>query len=71
MADNPQKTGLDRKLVALNEPHEIRSWMAFFGCTEVQLRAAVQEVGNSADKVRSYLAARQKAVEAQAHAKGA
>ena len=65
MADDPQKTGLDRNLVALNEPHEICSWMESYGCTEAQLRAAVQKVGHSADKVRTYLDARQKAAKAR------
>ena len=71
MAADPQKTALDRKLVALNEPHEIRSWMESFGCTEAQLRAAVKEVGHSADKVRTYHDARRKAAKARAHANGA
>lgn len=26
MSEDPKKTGLDRKLIALNEPHEVRSW---------------------------------------------
>lgn len=58
MADNPQKTGLDRKLIALHEPHEVRSWMESLQCTEMQLRDAVKAVGNSADAVREYLAQR-------------
>ncbi len=58
MADDPKKTGLDRKLVALDEPHEVRSWTETLGCTEDQLRFAVEAGGNSADAVRKYLAQR-------------
>ena len=56
MADDPKKTTLDRKLIALHEPHEVRSWTESLGCTETQLRDAVKAVGNSADEVRQYLA---------------
>jgi hypothetical protein len=55
MADDPKKTGLDRKLISLTEEHEVRSWTESLGCTEEQLRAAVKAVGNSAEKVREYL----------------
>jgi len=56
MADDPKKTELDRKLIALHEPHEVRSWTESLGCSETQLRDAVKAVGNSADEVRQYLA---------------
>ncbi|MGJ7574883.1 DUF3606 domain-containing protein [Variovorax sp. RB2P76] len=55
MADDPKKTGLDRKLIAVNEPHEVLSWTNLLGCTEAQLRDAVKAVGNSAEAVRVYL----------------
>jgi hypothetical protein len=55
MADDPKKTGLDRKLISLNEPHEVRSWTESLGCSETQLRDAVKAVGNSAEEVRQYL----------------
>jgi len=58
MADDPKKTGLDRKLIALNEPHEVRSWTESLGVSEQQLKAAVAAVGNSAEKVREYLFAK-------------
>ncbi|MCR8961601.1 DUF3606 domain-containing protein [Variovorax sp. S2] len=51
---------MDRKLISLDEPHEVRSWTDSLGCTEDQLRFAVQTVGNSADAVRKYLAERPK-----------
>jgi hypothetical protein len=55
MADDPQKTGLDRKLIALEEPHEVRSWTESLKCSETELRDAVKAVGNSASAVREYL----------------
>jgi hypothetical protein len=55
MKDDPNKTGLDRKLIALDEPHEVRSWSESLGVSEQQLKAAVAAVGNSADKVREYV----------------
>ncbi|MDM0050591.1 DUF3606 domain-containing protein [Variovorax sp. J22R115] len=55
MKDDPKKTGLDRKLISLTEPHEVRSWTESLGVSEQQLKAAVAAVGNSAEKVREYL----------------
>lgn len=48
-------TSMDRKLIALSQPHEVRDWCKSLGCTEAQLRAAVAAVGNSAAKVRAHL----------------
>ncbi|RZL95062.1 MAG: DUF3606 domain-containing protein [Variovorax sp.] len=58
MAHDPKNTGLDRKLIALSEPHELRSWTESLGCTGQQLKDAVKAVGNSADKVCDYLKSR-------------
>ena len=58
MADDPTKTGADRRLIALNQAHEIQSWTQSLGCTEQQLRDAVKAVGNSAEAVRQYLASK-------------
>ncbi|MET3376471.1 hypothetical protein ABIC89_005550 [Variovorax boronicumulans] len=55
MADDTYKTGLDRRLISLEERHEVRSWMESLKCTEMQLRDAMKAVGNSADAVRDYL----------------
>jgi hypothetical protein len=55
MPDDPKKTGLDRKLIALTEEQEVRSWCKSLGCTEAQLRKAIDAVGHSADKVREYM----------------
>jgi len=56
MTDNKKQTGLDRTLISLNEDYEIRDWTKSLDCSEEQLRAAVEAVGNSAEKVREYLA---------------
>lgn len=56
MSDDKSKTGADRKLIALEQAHELRDWMKSLGCTEQQLRDAVKAVGHSAEAVRSYLA---------------
>jgi hypothetical protein len=58
MTDDTKKTGLDRKLISLEEPHEVRSWTESLKCSETQLRDAVKAVGNSAEAVREYLAGR-------------
>lgn len=55
MSDNPNKTGLDRKLISLEQDHEVRDWTNSLGCTPGELREAVKAVGNSAEKVREYL----------------
>lgn len=55
MSDDKSKTGLDRKLISLTEPYEVRDWCKALSCTEPRLRAAVAAVGHSADKVREWL----------------
>lgn len=55
MADDPKKTGNDRKLISLSEAYEVRDWTKSLGCSEKELRDAVSKVGNSAEKVREYL----------------
>ena len=55
MPDDPKKTALDRKLISLDEAHEVSSWSRSFGCTPEQLREAVRKVGPSAEAVHDYL----------------
>jgi hypothetical protein len=56
MSDDKSNRGpQDRSRVNVNEDYEVRYWCKEFGCTEQQLKAAVQAVGVSADKVREYL----------------
>jgi hypothetical protein len=45
----------DRVLIALTQPHEVRSWCRKFKVTPAKLKAAVKEVGRSARKVGAYL----------------
>jgi len=55
MADDPTKTGQDRKFISLEQDYEVREWCKSLGCTEEQLRQAVAKVGNSASAVRAHL----------------
>lgn len=55
MADDPTKTGNDRKLISLEQDHEVRDWSVSMGCSEDELRQAVKVVGHSAEAVRTYL----------------
>lgn len=48
----------DRSRISLGEDYEVRDWTKALGVSEEELRAAVDAVGNSADKVREYLAGR-------------
>ena len=42
MSDDTSKTGADRKLISLEQAHELRDWTKSLGCTEQQLRDAVR-----------------------------
>lgn len=58
MPDDTSKTGSDRKLISLNQDHEMRDWSKSLGCTEAQLRDAVKAVGHSVERIREHLSAR-------------
>jgi hypothetical protein len=45
----------DRGLIALDDPREVNWWAKQFGCSQEQLRRAVEKVGNSAAKVEQLL----------------
>lgn len=45
----------DRSLIDLDDPREVNWWRKRFGCSEEQLRQAVEKVGNSAAKVEQLL----------------
>ena len=45
----------DRGLIDLDDPREVHWWVKQFGCSEEQLRHAVEMVGNSAAKVEQLL----------------
>lgn len=56
MADDKSDRGpADRQRVNVNQEHEVRYWCKAFGCTEEELRQAVQRVGVMADDVRRAL----------------
>ncbi len=56
MADDPSKTGQDRKFISLKQDYEVREWCESLKCTPEELARAVAAVGNSADAVRAHLA---------------
>ncbi|MFC5609005.1 DUF3606 domain-containing protein [Variovorax soli] len=55
MPDDRAKTGSDRKLISMDQDQEVRDWALRLGCSEQELREAVETVGNSADEVRRYI----------------
>ena len=54
--DDGERRAQDHWSVNLAESWEIAFWTRELGCTEEQLRAAVQAVGKTAGQVRAYLA---------------
>lgn len=62
MTDDPTKRGpQDRSRISLNEDYEVGYWTNALGVTSEQLREAVAQVGNSAEKVREFLRKQQAA----------
>jgi hypothetical protein len=45
----------NRSLINMNDPREVSWWSKQFGCSEDQLRRAVDQVGNSAARVEQLL----------------
>lgn len=61
MADSKSKVGSpDRDRINLNEDYEVRDWVKSLKTTERKLRNSVARVGNSAEKVRADLKARER-----------
>jgi hypothetical protein len=61
MSDDKSKRGSpDRDRISLSEDYEVRDWAASLGVSKEELRAAVEKVGNSASKVRDYIAGHQR-----------
>ena len=55
MANDGSKAGSqDQDSISLGDEYEVREWTTSLGCTEVELRAVVQAIGNNVDKVRAY-----------------
>jgi hypothetical protein len=55
MDDRQNRGPQDRTRVNTEQDYEVRYWTQELGVTEAELRAAVQRVGSSADKVREHL----------------
>jgi len=56
MADDLKKTGpADDSRVNITQQHEVRYWCSKYGCTEAELREAVNAVGTNAAAVAEYL----------------
>jgi hypothetical protein len=57
MSQYTTATGHDTTIVEIADGNEVRYWCESLGCTEAQLREAVQAVGSSPAKVRAFLKA--------------
>ena len=56
MSDDKSKRGsADRSKISLSDDYEVRHWTNALGITKEELTAAVQAVGNSAERVKEYL----------------
>jgi hypothetical protein len=55
MPDSLEQRGpQDRARVNMNESWEVRYWCAEFGCTEEELKDAIELRGNSAEALKKY-----------------
>ena len=55
MSDYRTATGHDSEVIEIADGNQVRYWCDSLGCTEAQLREAVQAVGHSPAKVRRFL----------------
>lgn len=56
MSDDLNNRGpVDRSLISLTEPHEVKYWTHALGVSFDELKRAVDKVGHSAAKVRQEL----------------
>lgn len=53
--DRSQRHGQDRQRINVNQAFEVRDWANKFGVTAEELKRAVAEVGDRADKVEEHL----------------
>lgn len=59
MSDNKElRNSPDNRRIDLNDRHELRNWSKSLNVTEDELRRAVEQVGNAAEKVREHLRSR-------------
>ena len=58
MSDDYKSRGaVDRSRINVNHPWQVSYWCKKLGCSETQLRQAVDAAGPTADQVRKYLGA--------------
>ena len=53
--DKTKRHPEDGERIDIHDPQEVRNWCKSLGCSEDQLKQAVDAVGTSAEKVRIYL----------------
>lgn len=53
--DKSNRGGQDRKRINVNQDHELRDWSKELGVTPDELKKAVADVGDNADKVAARL----------------
>ena len=71
MADDlTQRGGSDRNRINVNQEHELRHWSQKFGVSPQQLKDAVRQVGDRADRVQEHLRGRAGAVDRNADRSG-
>lgn len=55
MSDDLNNKGpRDRKLISLTEDWEVKYWTEALACSVMELKEAVEAVGHSAEKVKTY-----------------
>jgi hypothetical protein len=55
MTVQSNEQAVDRLKINVSDPWELRWWCTKFGCTEAQLKAAIDAMGAIAGNVRKYL----------------
>jgi hypothetical protein len=58
MNDKTTLTAQGRQLINLKEDDEVRDWCRSLGCTQEQLRSAVDAVGHPVKAVREHLSSK-------------
>ena len=53
--DKSKRAPADRSKISLSDDYEVRYWTNALGVDKQELTAAVQAVGNSADRVKQYM----------------
>ena len=55
MSDNLSNRAQDAKLISLGQDWEVKYWTEALACSVIELKSAVEAVGHSTEKVRTYL----------------